>query len=818
MKLPGALLKVLVFSLLALPLGYGASETSDVLSLLQGGSDRPESALAVRKIKTGLGKNAALVRWMDQVVEFQGAKEQGPAFRAAEILGDAGVDIPSTFPSAYGVLLRKSREGDHYHRLGAAGTLYRLRLFDEKTYTEMLFREAAAREGSAYFAHPDLLDSIQELKRRNPATFTENVLAALRGNDAALQRGALHAINVTEVRRANELKPLKSPELLKTLSGFRFDGAGAADDIRSHGAWLYDELRFGKVQKSAPVGSAKASARKSARRVAVVTGEVVDIFNTGGLGGAVLKYSQASNATPGASKVTVIMPYYQYSDLSPEELKKVVDIKKTVTVPVDFGADGKAKRVAKFSVFSYQKGNTEIWMLRHHPGSGEVNFFDNPRIPGQTKFYGPRASIGKGFAAFGKAAAQLTMDEGFDVVSAADWHAGWTQVALEEAKRQGHAIPKRMTWVHNANYKGEEFNTREVYSYLGLDEARYHKLQGADYWGQPSPLKGAAYHSDLVSTVSSQYSAEMATPRFGYGLEYTFQDLQKQGRLTGVLNGIDNEEWTPKDFSVNDLAGKKAGKLKLQEHFGLPQNSRTPVIVSTARITKQKGFDYSIDALREFLSQQDAQFIIVGDTDPAYLDQLKKLVEEPRLKNKIRWVKFSAADERKALMYSDGFFLPSEFEPSGLNQQYALRTGSVPVVTSVGGLKETVHEGKNGFVAEVILEPDGKTISIPETKKSVIAALNRFTKAYHREPDRFAAIRRQGMTEDNSWAKRIPEYEAAYQYMEQGGSEAFTGHPIADELSGLRPSQLLQLSKKINRQKCALGRYLNKFLVNETKH
>jgi starch synthase len=669
------------------------------------------------------------------------------------------------------------------------------------------FQKAGAEDGKYDSQDPGIANSLLELKKRDPKIYLREVLKALRGKDPVLQRGALQAIDLTEMKSPDS--PLiRSEELVSTLDRIHNGKLAKSDSARSHGWWLHEQLlwKLGEPEKkTTDQKTTLAKSSDSPRRVLVVTAETNGIFNTGGLGGAVLKYSQSSNETPGASKVTIVMPYYSNQDLSPEEQARIEDTGRIIEVPVQYNSNGKPKDNVRFQVHRITKGNTEVLMLRYEPKEGETNFFDNPRVEGQTKFYGPKETIGNAFGAFGKAAAELAMKDKYDVVSSADWHAGWTNVVLDQARRDGKPIPHTLLWLHNAAYKGEEYNTSQIYSYLGIDKKHYDQEEGANFFGKQSPLKGAAYASDAVTTVSAQYAGEVATPSFGYGMEWTFRELQKKGRLAGILNGIDLKEWTPKDFTDSDLSGKKRGKAELQKHFGLLQDPKIPVIAMTSRITPQKGFAFAPQALEEFLLKENAQVIIVGDADKELQETMEKLVNNPLLKQKIRWTKFSPADERRTLMYSDGFLLPSEFEPSGLNQQYALRTGAVPIVTDVGGLKETVQEGKTGFVAPVIREADGKTLSIEKTKNSVIAALKRFSDTYKNDPQKFASLRKNGMQIDSSWARRIDEYEKLYDYVQENGPEHFKGHPIGQELSAMKPSQLLELSHQIDfHQRCLL--------------
>ena len=115
------------------------------------------------------------------------------------------------------------------------------------------------------------------------------------------------------------------------------------------------------------------------------------------------------------------------------------------------------------------------------------------------------------------------------------------------------------------------------------------------------------------------------------GLDGLIRKKAQEGKVTGILNGIINEEWEPSrkidglefNFSKGNLSGKARGKQSLQKEMGFVQNAETPVFVLTSRLAEQKGFAYLTEAIESTVKAQNSQWIVTGDGDATYIEQLK---------------------------------------------------------------------------------------------------------------------------------------------------------------------------------------------------
>lgn len=283
-----------------------------------------------------------------------------------------------------------------------------------------------------------------------------------------------------------------------------------------------------------------------------------------------------------------------------------------------------------------------------------------------------------------------------DIVHCNDWHTGLVPVYLRTFFRE-HA-----TWanaavvftIHNLAYQGEfDF---EVLRYAGLPDYlfTYDKLE---FYGRMSFMKGGLTFADYVNTVSKTYAQEIQTPEFGCRLEGLLRYLAAEGRLTGIVNGIDYDEYNPATdpriaahFDASDLKGKAACKKDLQKLSGLPLDKKAPLIGLISRLADQKGFDL-IRAAADALMALPIQFVLLGTGDPHYEAFFREL--EQRYPEKVRaHIGFDAALAQKIYAGSDMFLMPSRFEPCGLGQLMSLRYGAIPIVRATGGLADTITD------------------------------------------------------------------------------------------------------------------------------
>ncbi len=341
-----------------------------------------------------------------------------------------------------------------------------------------------------------------------------------------------------------------------------------------------------------------------------------------------------------------------------------------------------------------------------------------------------------------------------DVVHVHDHHTGLIPFMMQNCFAYQHlkTIPTVLT-IHNAQYQG----------WMSWDKAVYIPSWDTRQWGlldwdsNINPLACAVKCADRVSTVSPSYMEELTAK--ANGLETLF--IIEQRKCSGILNGIDSKVWNPKtdsyilnNFSLKDVeAGKKLNKKKLCKDFNLDIN--LPLFVYIGRLVGEKAADLLPQAMADALSQQGVKmnFLILGSGDKKieqHLDALKDLF----IGNYNVYIGYDEKLSHQMYAGADFLIMPSRVEPCGLNQMYALRYGTIPVVRNTGGLKDTIVD---------IGEPNGYGIVFNH------AAIWDITYSIHRsielygDSKKMASIQKQIMQIDNSWELSAGKYIDLYQ-------------------------------------------------------
>ncbi|MEI9904102.1 MAG: glycogen synthase GlgA [Asticcacaulis sp.] len=296
------------------------------------------------------------------------------------------------------------------------------------------------------------------------------------------------------------------------------------------------------------------------------------------------------------------------------------------------------------------------------------------------------------FAALGKAASDLAGGawKAFapDLVHTHDWQAAMAPVYMRYAKGRAAKVPSIVT-IHNLAFQGRFGG--EVFGQLGLPDAAW-TMDGVEYYGDVSFLKGALLSASRITTVSPTYAEEIRTPEFGMGLEGVI--CLRGNDVTGIVNGIDCDIWNPESdaalaasFSAADLSGRRANKAAIEAALGL-EPGKGPLFCVVSRLTGQKGIDVLADLFDDVVAM-GARLAILGAGDPAI--QAAVVAGAARHPGRIG-VKIGYDEAFSHLLQggSDAILIPSRFEPCGLTQLYGLRYGCVPVVARTGGLADTI--------------------------------------------------------------------------------------------------------------------------------
>jgi len=257
--------------------------------------------------------------------------------------------------------------------------------------------------------------------------------------------------------------------------------------------------------------------------------------------------------------------------------------------------------------------------------------------------------------------------------------------------------------------------------------------------------------------VSPNYAAEIQGPAFGCGLEGVVS--MRADALRGLLNGMDTRVWNPSTdpmlpahYSVEDLSGKALCREALLAAAGMKAGPEVPVYGMVCRMTEQKGIDLLLSN-RDFFLKEDVRLVALGTGDRRLMDGMRSLAASS--KGKV-WLADRLDEGLSHLIEagSDFFLMPSLFEPCGLNQMYSQAYGTIPLVSSVGGLKDTVIDVDEDPARGTGLCFDPHTLPFR-------MALTRSLRLFADRP-RLAATQARGMKRDFSWATAAKAYEMLY--------------------------------------------------------
>jgi starch synthase len=276
-------------------------------------------------------------------------------------------------------------------------------------------------------------------------------------------------------------------------------------------------------------------------------------------------------------------------------------------------------------------------------------------------------------------------------------------------------------------------------------------------------LKGGLMTSDAITTVSPTYAREILTPRFGMGMEGVL--ALRRDKLRGILNGIDDDIWDsandfylPANFDASNPEERRHNRAALCQELGLDQDDG-PILSAVSRLTWQKGMDMLADVAEEIV-YRGAKLIVCGQGDAAIQDLLLRTAE--RFPGRI--AVYVGYDERLAHLIhagSDAVIQPSRFEPCGLTQLYALRYGSVPIVSRTGGLAETVIDANDAAMGAGVAT--GFQFH-PVTTEGLRHAIRRAIEVYQ-IPEQWQRLQNQGMTARFSWERSAGLYARLYRQL-----------------------------------------------------
>ncbi|MDR1885512.1 MAG: glycogen synthase [Synergistaceae bacterium] len=360
------------------------------------------------------------------------------------------------------------------------------------------------------------------------------------------------------------------------------------------------------------------------------------------------------------------------------------------------------------------------------------------------------------FAFFSRAILETLFHVGLtpDVIHCNDWQTALAPAYLNLYYRhiEKYARIKTAFTIHDLQYQGK-FGPEILEGTVGIGRGDFHVVE---FDGIVNYTKGAIESSDVVNAVSPTYAGEILDPWYGQGL-YGFL-RERKGKLRGILNGIDTDEYNPATdagiaagYGVENFEqGKDSCRKELREIFGLDESS-DPVIGMVTRFDLHKGLDLLIHMADEIVSS-GMQMAIAGEGGDRYEQFFGEL--EARRSGRFSARVGPLSDlSHKVFAGSDMFLMPSRSEPCGLAQMAAMRYGSVPIVRMTGGLRDTIVDCGDGA-------GNGFTF-VSYSADDMLEACRRARMMFMDRPA-WNMLARRAMRCNHGWGKPAKEYLEMY--------------------------------------------------------
>ncbi|MDJ0938778.1 MAG: glycogen synthase [Woeseiaceae bacterium] len=361
------------------------------------------------------------------------------------------------------------------------------------------------------------------------------------------------------------------------------------------------------------------------------------------------------------------------------------------------------------------------------------------------------------FALLSRAALEMCQRFGFapDIMSCHDWQTSLIPLYLKSIYSWDELFSntKSVLTIHNIGYQGQ-FGSW-IMDHLSLNGAEHHLHQDDFKSGVINFLKTGVMYADLVTTVSPTYAREILGEDYGMGLN----DLlwQRVDSVVGILNGVDYGEWDPAtdplipaNYSPKDMSGKRVCKERLMQEMGLEIVPERPLLGIVTRLAGQKGIELVDQVIPRILDCRDCAIVVLGSGEERYEHFFEWLSQ--RFPGRAAFYRGYNNDLAHWIEAgSDVFLMPSLYEPSGLNQMYSMKYGTVPVVRETGGLADSVDQidPATGDGTGVVF----RHYDAPGFEWAVSTALN-----YYANKDLWQKVIANGMAKDFSWDEQGSRY------------------------------------------------------------
>ncbi len=475
--------------------------------------------------------------------------------------------------------------------------------------------------------------------------------------------------------------------------------------------------------------------------IVFVASEAAPLAKTGGLADVVGSLPHALKRL--GHDVAVIMPYYRRQIRASGV--KIRPLKQSISIWVD-GID----RIAPLH-------EAKVDGLRFILVEQD-DFYDREGL------YGPSGSAYSDnllrYIFFNRVAleAACLLEHPVDIFHCHDWQTGFIPLLLQTQYQHQPRIANAQCvfTIHNLAYQGV-FPSFWLHR-LGLPAEFFHP-GSFEFYGQINCMKAGIFAADRITTVSQAYAGEILTPEYGCHLESFLSE--HAGKLSGIVNGLDVENWNPAtdtaiaaNYAPGNMQGKRHCKTGLQKELGFTCDAEAPLLTIISRLAEQKGVDLLLDCAPGWL-EKGYQLAVLGSGEPAYEAMLKRLAKE-RPEQMHFYAGFNEELARQIYAGGDIFLMPSRFEPCGLGQLMSMRYGNVPVVRATGGLKDTV-------TSHAVSKRTSTGFGFEQAKPAVFHAAVDFAVETWRKPAAWQRIVSRAMRRDSSWDASADSYVNLYE-------------------------------------------------------
>lgn len=473
---------------------------------------------------------------------------------------------------------------------------------------------------------------------------------------------------------------------------------------------------------------------KKSMKVLFVTSEVATLYKRGGL--ADVSYSLPVALAARGVPIAIAMPYF-------ESIKNI-----NALCVGQMAIDWDRRRELVFIFRAILPGTSVPVFLFRHP---MLNTYDH-------------AHIEEKFAFFSKAVAQLylyapaTLGGPYDILHCNDWHTALIPLLVGEHSKVGYreretiqsSRAKTILSIHNLLYQGETGTS--ITLKLGFPKPLFHPFMTPLGRAIRLLTEGMEY-ADVVATVSPTYAKEIMRGYHGKGVRKVFK--RRGDVIQGILNGIDQELWDPKNdptlpfpYDRHSVYAKKAAtKTSLRRALKLPQRD-VPLFGFVGRLeSRQKGLDLIAYAIKT-LPPDSYQLALLGTGEKKQVTLFTHLAQ--KYENIAYVHTFDERLARRIYAGSDVMLVPSKFEPCGLTQMIAMRYGTLPLVRKTGGLADSVRDGLTGFVFNRY------------TRSALVGRMQEVIATYSTQSDLWKRMIARVMRQDFSWKHQAGEYVALY--------------------------------------------------------